>query len=268
MTYHKRPLQQRACAHCEALFESNHQSRMYCSQSCNTQAWRARQPAKRSTPAKQTEEPTVTGRADLAFSAQNVGMLALGTALGTAAVQGTAALWQQAAQGGSDLDLLRAEVRQLRQELRAARTGAPPADGVAWLPKALRSATAPLVPLQLGAELVQAVRVEFGGQVLYHHAGRQLLLWADASGRLKAVRSPEQLAQLGQRQVPPAERPAPAPLVPAPQPGLSAAAVDAIGAQWLAELPVQLARDEAEQKAQEELFMAALQASLTDQPND
>jgi len=176
MTYHKRPLQQRACAHCEAPFESNHQSRMYCSQSCNTLAWRARQPAKR------TEEPNATGRAELEFSVQNVGLLALSTALGTAAVQGTTALWQQATQGGSDLDLLRAEVRQLRQELRAYRPGPPPADGLAWLPKALRSATAPLVPLQLGAELVHAARVAFGGHVLYHHAGRQLLLWADASG--------------------------------------------------------------------------------------
>lgn len=268
MTYHKRPLQQRACAHCEAPFESNHQSRMYCSQSCNTLAWRARQPAKQSTPAKRTEESNTAGRVDLAFSAQNVGMLALGTALGTAAVQGTTALWQQATQGGSDLDLLRAEVRQLRQELRAYRLGPPPADRLAWLPEALRSATAPLVPLQLGTELVHAVRVEFGGQVLYHHAGQQLLLWADASGRLKPVRSPEQLAEYAKRQVPQAELPAPAPMVRTLQAGLSAAAVDTIGAQWLAELPAQLARDEAEHKAQDKQFWAAWQASFTDQSND
>jgi len=68
--------------------------------------------------------------------------------------------------------------------------------------------------------------------------------------------------------VPPAELPAPAPLARAPQAERSAASVDASGAQGLAELPAQLARDEAENNARDEQFWAAWQASFTDQPND
>lgn len=268
MTYHKRPVETCKCAHCEAPFQSNHKSRLYCSQSCNTLAWRARQPPRTTGPAEQAPENVGGGPATLKLSAQNVGVLALGTALGTAAVQGSTALWQQATQGGSDLDLLRAEVRQLRQALQAFHPGSPPSV-LHLLPEELRTATAPRVPLQLGQETVLAVRVEFHGQVLYHHEGRQLLVWEAAPGTYHRLTRAEQLSQLAAyaaRQQ--AKAPLPAPPARAPEATLPAAAEAAFLDCWMAELPAKMAHDEAESQARQEQFRAGLKASLTSLPND
>ena len=276
MTYHKRPLQTRKCAHCRTKFESNHKSRLYCSQSCNTLAWRARQvPKQAGSAAEQAPQPAGGGPATLGFSAQNVGVLALGAALGTAAVQGTAALWQQATQGGSDLDVLRAEVRQLRQAVQAlhpALAPAPPPSVLSGLPTALRTAPAPRVPLQLGpGDPVLAVRVEFHGQVLYHHEGQQLLVWEATPGTYLRLTKAEQLPQLAAyaaRQPPKAAPPAPAPPVRAPQPALPTADADALMNQWLAELPAALAREAAENSVRDEQFRAAFQAGFASLPNE
>ena len=113
MTYHKRPMQVRKCAHCRAKFESNHRSRLYCSSSCNTLAWRARQPAVEPAASAAAGE----GAGALSLSAQNVGVLAFGAALGTAAVQGGTALWQEATQGGTPFNRILAELQSLGQRM-------------------------------------------------------------------------------------------------------------------------------------------------------
>ena len=272
MTYHKRPLQTRKCAHCRTKFESNHKGRKYCCQSCNTLAWRARQLPPLTRPAGQAAE-NPAGPATLAFSAQNIGMVVLGTALGTAAVQGTTALWQQATRGGSDLDVLRAEVRQLHQAVLALHPGGgpvPPPDALSALPEALRTATAPRVPLQLGpGDTVQAVRLAFHGQVLYHSPERHLLVWEATPGTNHRLTRAEQLPQIAayaarqrQKAVPPA------PPARVPEAALPAEAADAQLDRWLAEFPAEVARQKAETQARQEQFRAALQASLTARPSD
>ena len=52
------------------------------------------------------------------------------------------------------------------------------------------------VPLLLGTTVLTCVRVEYRGQVLYHHAERQLLLFEAASGGYRRVASAQQLAAL------------------------------------------------------------------------
>ncbi|WP_201987223.1 hypothetical protein [Hymenobacter rubidus] len=92
MAYHKRPAQARACAHCGAVFSAAHKSRRYCSSSCNTLAWRARRalagplaPAPRAVP--EAPPAAEAGPQALDFSFRNVGVIAVGTAVGQLAVQ-------------------------------------------------------------------------------------------------------------------------------------------------------------------------------------
>ncbi len=107
MTYHKREAKKRKCAHCGDKFLSNHKSRIYCSQSCNTLAWRAR----RALEGETDPQPAVAGQPALAFSARNVGLLTLSSALGTLVAQLGTSLTQQVLYAGTPLDLLRAELR-------------------------------------------------------------------------------------------------------------------------------------------------------------
>lgn len=107
MTYHKRVAKKRKCAHCGDKFLSHHQSRIYCSQSCNTQAWRARQ-APEGEASAQPADPVASG---LAFSARNVGVLTLSSFFGTLAAQLGTDFTQRVRHGSTDLESLRAEVR-------------------------------------------------------------------------------------------------------------------------------------------------------------
>lgn len=243
MTYHKRPVQTRKCAHCRTKFESNHKSRLYCCQSCNTLAWRARQlAAEPATPAGAGE-----GAVSLALSAQNVGLLALGSALGTAAVQGGTALWQQATQGGTPLDWVLAEVQALRRQVAA--LDAPPRIG--FLPEAVRALAGPVVPLVWENAAVACVRADYHGHVLYHNAAHGLLLWEERPGAYRRLASDPELARL----VDPARQPAPPRLAPAADAAAMAAldaAVDAI--LFAAPTPTEEAAAQAAQAA----FNAAL----------
>jgi ribosomal protein S27AE len=256
MTYHKRPMEQRKCAHCKAKFLASHKSRLYCSQSCNTLAWRARQQAQTASVAEPTGQKEQVSKTTLELSAQNVGMLALGSALGTVAVQGTTALLQ----GGSDLDLLRAEIRQLRQEVRALHEGAQARLSVlALLPEELRTATAPLVSLRVGQDTVQVVRVEFHGQVLYHHEGRQLLLWEQKPGVYHALNKAEQLTQLAAFAARQPRKAKPHALPPREE-------TDMLWANLGAELQAETAWNEAANSAADEQFRAIFQADAPKLP--
>ena len=137
VTYHKRPLQTRKCAHCRTKFKSNHKSRLYCCQSCNTLAWRARHGA---TAAEARTNAAWPVGGDLAFSAQTVGVVAAGTLAANAGTYLAQQLWQ----GGTETEVLRAEVKAQFADIRAA-VGLPPmASSASFVPAAIRAATGPV----------------------------------------------------------------------------------------------------------------------------
>lgn len=221
MTYHKRPLVKRRCAHCDAKFEAAHKSRLYCCQSCNTLAWRARQPAATAPDRAQAGEVVSSS---LALTAQNVGVLALGHL----AAQGTVAVVQHFVQGGSPQDQLLAEVRQLRQDLGLAPAVGAPAVGTlppamkslpprvepprTFLPPALAAATAPVHHLAIGGHAPRPfVRLVYAGHVLYHHPAQQLLYWEQAPGNYHHVVTGRLLTLLAARRAPAAVAVAPTP---------------------------------------------------------
>jgi hypothetical protein len=219
VTYHKRPLQTRKCAHCRTKFESNHKGRKYCCQSCNTLAWRARQ--------LNTADPPGEAGGRKRCGPGHAGVLGAKRwdgGAGHGAGQGTTALWQQAMQGGYDLDVLRAEVPQLHQAVLAFHPGGEPMPP----PDALRTATVPRVPLQLGpGDTVQAVRLAFHGQVLCHSPERHLLVWEATPGTNHRLTRAEQLPQIAAYAA--RQRPKSVPPVPparAPEVALPAAAAD------------------------------------------
>ncbi|GAA3932604.1 hypothetical protein GCM10022406_16770 [Hymenobacter algoricola] len=133
------------------------------------------------------------------MSAQNIGLLTLSSALGAAAVQGGTHLLQQVTQGGSDLDLVRAAMHQLRQELQAAKVLPQPVSVLSYLPEELQLATTPVVMLPLGTSTVSAVRVRYHGHILYHNEGQQLLVWEERPGTYHHIRNEQQLVQLADK---------------------------------------------------------------------
>lgn len=211
MTYHKRPAVTRNCAHCRTKFESTHKSRLYCCQSCNTLAWRARQ-ATAVAPTQHRAQAGEPGPPSLALTAQNVGVLALGNL----AAQGTVAVFQHLGQGGSSPELLLAEVRQLRQDLGLAPAVGVPKGGAlppavrplppkvepprTFLPPALAAATAPVQRLAIGGHAPRPfVRLVYCGHVLYYHAAQQLLYWEQAPGIYHQLVTGRLLTQLAAR---------------------------------------------------------------------
>ena len=190
MTYHKRPVQTRKCAHCRTKFESNHKSRLYCCQSCNTLAWRARHGMTAA-----SGSPRLVGPAggDLPFSAHTVGVVAAGNL----AAQAGAYVAQQLWQGGTDTELLRADVRAQFAALRAD-LNLPPAPGPAsFMPAAVRAATGPVRQLgPKGGPLRSFVQVPYHGHLLYYCAAGDVLLWESAPNAYKRLERAGQLAAL------------------------------------------------------------------------
>ena len=231
MTYHKRAAVLRKCAHCRIKFESNHKSRLYCCQSCNTLACRAR----RGHAAVAKPQLSASG-ATLELSGQNIGVVTLGATLGSLAAQGGTYLAQQLTQGGSDLELLRADLRQLRQDLRLPPAPPKTLPGADFLPAALRAAKGPVVPLAVGSRVAPFVRLLYYGHVLYNHPAQGLVLWEERPGKHHRVHSEQQLDQLAAHpQTPTVAAAALAPL---------SLGGDFFGAQFLADMQ-QLAVQEA-----------------------
>lgn len=82
--YRPRPYQQRACQHCSMHFETNHSRTKYCGDSCRVKAFYAR---------KATNKPlTPQTTGNLSFSAQDVGVVAAGAAIGAAIGAGRVAV--------------------------------------------------------------------------------------------------------------------------------------------------------------------------------
>ena len=75
--YRPRPLQIKVCQHCNFSFESAHKRTIYCSNSCRTLAYIARQELEPSKP-ELVLKPLKT---ELAFSAQNIGVTTFGSGI-------------------------------------------------------------------------------------------------------------------------------------------------------------------------------------------
>ena len=222
MTYRKRPVQTRKCTHCRTKFESNHKSHLYCCQSCNTLAWRARHGI---TAAPGSPRPAGSAGGDLPFSARTVGVVAAGNL----AAQAGAYVAQQLWQGGTDTELLRADVAAQFSALRAD-LNLPPAPGPAsFVPAAVRAATGPVRHLgPKGGPLAPFVHVPYHGHALYYCAAADVLLWECAPNTYQRIGEARLLAALAA--TPPTEQSAPARLPaaaarpdPAPQPVLDPA---------------------------------------------
>ena len=181
MTYHKRLAQTRQCAHCRTPFESHHKRRLYCCQSCNTLAWRARHGG--AAAPRRTGDTRPTGD-DLPFSARTVGVVAAGTAVAQAGTYLAQQLWQ----GGTDTELLRADMQAQFAALRVD-LNLPPAPGPSsFVPAAVRAATGPVRHIgPVGGALVPFVQVGYHGHTLYYRAAEDLLLWAPAPGTYRRV---------------------------------------------------------------------------------
>ncbi len=223
MTYHKRPMQMRQCAHCRTAFASNHRSRLYCCQSCNTLAWRARHGV---TAANGRADAARPAGGELPFSARTVGVVAAGSAVGVLAAQAGTYLAQQLWQGGTETDRLRAEVRAGFAGLRAD-LGLPPERAPAsFVPAAVRAATGPVHHLgHAGGPPVPFVHVPYHGHALYYCAAEDVLLWSPAPDTYHRVSGAPMLAELAA--MPPPRRPGPAAAAPRPDPA-AAAAADAV----------------------------------------
>ena len=76
MAYHPVLPTPRICAHCNTHFVAKDKRRIYCSSSCNTLAWLARQPQK-----KQAVSKASSQEKDLAFSFQNIATMAAGSTI-------------------------------------------------------------------------------------------------------------------------------------------------------------------------------------------
>ena len=177
MTYHKRATQTIECAHCGDFFESAHRSRMYCCQSCNTLACQARQGKKKAVAgAKQLMEdaPNVVS---LELNPKNVGIIALGAALGSLAAQGGTSVVKHLTQGNANAPALQPSIGPTPQKLVQLPTGSNTEQPVDFLPADLQAIVAPLEWITLpGKGPLVFVQLQYYGHELRYQAEHQLLL--------------------------------------------------------------------------------------------
>ena len=254
MTYHKRLPKKCKCAHCGTKFESNHKSRLYCCQSCNTLACRARHGS--SAAQERPREAGPTG-GDLPFSARTVGVVAAGTL----AAQASSYVAQQLWQGGTDTELLRADMQAQFAALRAD-LNLPPAPGPrSFVPAAVRAATGPVRHIgHAGGPLVPYVQVPYHGHLLYYRAAEDVLLWESAPNTYKRIDEARLLAALAA--LPPEGRGAPARL-PMPAAPPDPAPLPVLDPAWDTETFLARVRaDHAQQVAREAAFDQVLREAL------
>jgi len=236
MPYQKRSPVKRKCAHCGTKFESTHKSRIYCCQSCNTLAWRARQDR---FDAKAPVAAAPAGSLDLTI--QNVGVVALGALL----AQGGTYLAQQLTQGGSETERLRADIQQLQQHVGLAPATLLVAPGAPFLPAPLREATGPVVQIKVENQLFPFVRLEYHGHALFHYPAEGVVLCEVRPGEYQRVESDAHMAQLAAH---PRVQAVPASLPPGQDP---------FGPEWLAGFQQLAAQQAAKEAAWEEMWQAS-----------
>lgn len=204
MAYRKVALRLHHCAHCHTEFWAADKRRLYCTNSCNTQAYNRRKALAKAldglaaaslekgvdTPAAR---PLPVAPQTLDWNWNNIALLGTASALGQLGVQlGTALL-----------------------QLFTTRTTPSPVevaqrpDPLSWLPAGLLTAAAARVPLELptlGRKMV-FVELSYLGHVLYYQPRERWLLWRVVPGTLLALLSAEYVdgvAEQAPYQAPPA----------------------------------------------------------------
>ncbi|TDN35758.1 hypothetical protein A8B98_12620 [Hymenobacter sp. UV11] len=140
------------------------------------------------------------------FDLQTVGVVAVGTALGTVGLRvvdnlfSTLSPWPSAPAA----PLLTVSVTPGRED---------PAN---WLPAGLLTAAAPRVPLEMmsGGPAGVFVQLQYLGHTLYYQPSQRVLLWRSAPGQLQALHSAAEVAQVAEQLPWQQEGPGQAPLLP------------------------------------------------------
>ena len=207
MTYHKRAAQTIECAHCGDFFESAHKSRIYCCQSCNTLAWQARQGKKK--PIAEAKQPAEDnpGVVSLELSSKNVGIIALGAALGTLAAQGGTSVVKHLTQGNANASAPQLAVGPTPQKLVQLPAGSDTEQPVDFLPADLQAVGAPLEWITLpGKGALAFVQLQYYGHELRYQAEHQLLLLQNKEVGYYAITSARMFTKLARYPVPSASQ--------------------------------------------------------------
>lgn len=178
-TYHKRAPEWAYCAHCDTAFERAHQRRIYCCNSCCTQAYNVRQAAQAAAapPAGPPPPPGPPPEVTLAVNWQNAAVLA-GSVLVADGLQHLAK--QLLAPADAPVPLAGPPVLS---------TGP-----TSWLPPALRRLPVAPVPLQLPGWAAPGLfqPLPYANEVYYYCAPDDVLLWQDAAGSWHQLTHEEQ----------------------------------------------------------------------------
>ncbi|MGI4735735.1 MAG: hypothetical protein ACRYG7_11210 [Janthinobacterium lividum] len=183
MATRKQLPQPRACAQCGTTFHTARKGHVHCSSACNTRAWRQRKPT--ASPKSPLTGPPVPPApsservsANLAFSGQNVGTIAVGTAAG---------------------NLLSDFVKTVFTP-KANITAAPASAFPTWPPAELLAAAQPAVwvsnPTWPSGQFLAPVAYHRHTLHLYVEAGLTWVLWQAPTGDWHPVNTPADLAYL------------------------------------------------------------------------
>lgn len=219
-------MQPRSCAHCHTEFWAAHKRRLYCTNSCNTQAYNRRKALAglASTPpslpvAAATQFPASTSvpvlapapKQTLDWNLSNLALLSTAAALGQLGVYLGTALWELFTTRSPPLPV---EIAQRP-------------DPLSWLPAGLLTSAARRVRLDLphGADALVFVELPYLGHVLYYQPRERVLLWGALPGTYLALLTAEHVDGVAEQQPyqpPRAALPAPAADAPWEKPGQQA----------------------------------------------
>ena len=197
MAYQKLPLRARICAHCADPYQAVDRRRLYCCPSCKTLASNARRRA--AGPSLPWEAPRPLAAPEgsegpapsLPFDLQTVGVVAVGSALGTLGVRAVDKLLSPA----SPPPATQAPLGPTPW------VAAEREDPASWLPPGLLTAAALLVPLESfsGGPTVVFVQLQYLGHTLYYQPSQRLLLWRAAPGQLQVLHSATEVAWVAEQ---------------------------------------------------------------------
>jgi len=209
--YRKRAPEQRRCRHCAKPFESAHQRRIYCGNSCSTLAYYARRRAQPApvdglTLAVPLPDPAavpvlaapapVAAPAPLPLDLQTVGVVAAGTMVGTVGMRLLDKLLEPApipaALPVASLPLATVSV-----------------DPASWFPAAILATPAASLPVHY-PEWPQAqvcLQLNYFGRRFYYQPTLRRLFWECAPGQLWPLNWQAEFTRVFELPIPPLERP-------------------------------------------------------------
>jgi len=182
MAYKKKSLSPRICTHCGDPYQAVDRRRMYCDPSCKTLASNARRRAASASAAPETElatlaapEPTDTPAASLPFDLQTVGVVTVGSALGTLGLRVADKLLSSPPPAPSTPALpVSVSVAPVRED---------PAN---WFPAAVLATPAASLPVThpQWPTPQRCLQLEYFGRRFYYQPTLRCLFWECAPGQL------------------------------------------------------------------------------------